>query len=203
MLLRRSIRRITASVETLFYKDVTCVITLVSHSTAAQAQIRAGCIRPEDQGKRRRRLTNFTLSCAPSETWIKCRTNTQFGTAFPEQFHDSISVHLLQHSRQRKLQEDVCFALWRPSCGRRRFTGVIYEALLPGDGDRVLAGNVSFTERYFRRALTAAVDQQQGVHRERPDSQRPSSLPQMWQSTGNVSGGRKSGGTASITWGNS
>lgn len=86
-----------------------------------------------------------------------------FGTAFPEQVHNSISIHLLQHYRQRKLQEDVCFALWRPSRGGRRFTGVIYEAMLPGDGDRVLAGNVSFTEQYFRRALTAAVDQGAGL----------------------------------------
>src|ERR1700733_2858923 len=83
--------------------------------------------------------------------------------ALPEKVHSSIAEHLLRHIRSRKLQEDVCFAFWRPSCGATRLTAVLYQALLPEEGDRILAGNVSFTEQYFRRALTDALRQQAGL----------------------------------------
>jgi ThiF family protein len=83
--------------------------------------------------------------------------------ALPEEVHSSIAEHLLRHIRSRKLQEDVCFAFWRPSCGATRLTAVLYQALLPEEGDRILAGNVSFTEQYFRRALTDALRQQAGL----------------------------------------
>ena len=41
------------------------------------------------------------------------------------------SQHLLQHFRIDKLQEDLCFALWRPSTGKSRYTGIIYKTILP------------------------------------------------------------------------
>ena len=57
----------------------------------------------------------------------------------------SISVqHLLQHYRADKIQEDLCFALWRPSTGRERLTALIDEVILPEDGERLLHGNASF-----------------------------------------------------------
>lgn len=88
---------------------------------------------------------------------------TDRAVAFPQGAHTSIVEHLLRHVRLRKLQEDVCFALWHPSMGETRVTAVVYHALLPGEGDRILAGNVSFTEQYFRRALSEALKQQAGL----------------------------------------
>lgn len=88
---------------------------------------------------------------------------TDRGVVFPERLHIVTAKHLLQHIRQRKLQEDICFALWRPSTGANRLTAVIYDVLLPEAGDRILAGNVSFTEQYFRRVLTVALEQRSGL----------------------------------------
>jgi molybdopterin/thiamine biosynthesis adenylyltransferase len=87
----------------------------------------------------------------------------EYAAAFPQAVHESIASHLLQHIRQRRRQEDLCFALWRPSAGSDRLTSVIYEPILPGDGDRILAGNVNFNEQYFRRALTEALNQKAGL----------------------------------------
>lgn len=86
-----------------------------------------------------------------------------YAAAFPQAVHESITSHLLQHIRQRRRQEDLCFALWRPSVGSDRLTSVIYDPILPGDGDRILAGNVNFNEQYFRRALTEALNQKAGL----------------------------------------
>src|SRR6266852_8127642 len=83
--------------------------------------------------------------------------------AFPEAVHNSIVGHLLQHVRQRRCQEDICFALWRPSKGAERITCIVYREVLPRDGDRILAGNVNFTEQYFRRALTETLEQKAGL----------------------------------------
>ena len=69
----------------------------------------------------------------------------------------SISVqHLLQHYRADKIQEDLCFALWRPSTGRERLTALIDEVILPEDGERLLHGNASFQPSYLARALASA-----------------------------------------------
>ena len=87
----------------------------------------------------------------------------RYAAAFPESLHRPVADHLLQHIRQRKRQEDLCFALWRPSNGTERFSCVICEPILPHDGDRSLMGNVSFTEQYFRRALTDALNQNAGL----------------------------------------
>lgn len=65
-------------------------------------------------------------------------------------------THLLQHYRDGRAQEDLCFALWRPSTGRTRTTALIDEIILPSTGDRRLHGNASFQPSYLLRALHAA-----------------------------------------------
>lgn len=87
----------------------------------------------------------------------------EYAAALPQAVHESIASHLLQHIRQRRRQEDLCFALWRPSAGSERLNSVVYNPILPGDGDRILAGNVNFNEQYFRRALTEALSQKAGL----------------------------------------
>ncbi len=70
---------------------------------------------------------------------------------------DSISNdHLLQHYKRNILQEDLCFALWRPSTGRLRRTALIDEIILPKPDERILHGNASFQPTYVRRAIQLA-----------------------------------------------
>lgn len=71
--------------------------------------------------------------------------------------------HLLQHYRNGVRQEDLCFALWRPSTGHLRRTALIDEILLPKDGERILHGNVSFTPEYAGRAIQQAHERKAGL----------------------------------------
>jgi hypothetical protein len=60
--------------------------------------------------------------------------------------------HLIRHDRQ----EDLCFALWYPSHGARRFSGLIQHLVLPREGEREVHGNAWFSSAYFDRALAMA-----------------------------------------------
>jgi hypothetical protein len=66
--------------------------------------------------------------------------------------HESARRHLLRADGQ----EDLTFALWRPSRGRTRMTALIETLILPRDGDRTVHGNVSFHAAYLQRAMTEA-----------------------------------------------
>lgn len=76
---------------------------------------------------------------------------------------EDASTHLLHHYQEGGLQEDLCFALWRPSTGSYRMTGLIYQILLPEDGERLLHGNASFQPNYMARAIRQAVQDQAGL----------------------------------------
>ena len=71
--------------------------------------------------------------------------------------------HLLQHYQRGKRQEDLCFALWRSSTGLNRKTAIIYEVILPREGERNLTGNASFTHEYAGRAIFEARRQNAGL----------------------------------------
>lgn len=71
--------------------------------------------------------------------------------------------HLLQHYLRGELQEDLCFALWRPSTGASRYTAIIYEIILPEEGDRVLCGDVEFTPQFLSRAINYAIKEKAGL----------------------------------------
>lgn len=71
--------------------------------------------------------------------------------------------HLLQHYRRGEEQEDLCFALWRPSTGLARRTALIDELILPEKGDRLLHGNTSFCPDYLMRALGVARSARAGL----------------------------------------
>ena len=60
---------------------------------------------------------------------------------------------LRRHLDKGLRQEDLTFATWRPSTGRRRTTAVLSGLLLPHEGERILQGNVAFTADYAQRAL--------------------------------------------------
>ena len=76
--------------------------------------------------------------------------------ALTDEAHSLSIEHLLQHYRRDTFQEDLCFALWRPSTGRDRLTALINEVILPQEGDRLLHGNASFTPDYMARSIWLA-----------------------------------------------
>lgn len=73
--------------------------------------------------------------------------------------HEALEKHLNRDDGQ----EDLCFALYRPSTGATRRTAVIDDLVLPRDGERRVRGNVSFTGDYFLRAAFAAADADAGL----------------------------------------
>ena len=70
---------------------------------------------------------------------------------------------LHEHLARADGQEDICFALWRPSRGAGRTTALIGEPILPEDGDRNVHGNASFNGRYLARAAAIAADAGAGL----------------------------------------
>ena len=86
-----------------------------------------------------------------------------YDVAMTRKVSESASAHLLQHYLAGTFQEDLCFALWRPSTGHSRKTGLVYDILLPGDSERELHGNASFQPWYMKRAISEAVQNQAGL----------------------------------------
>ena len=87
----------------------------------------------------------------------------RFEAVLPEAVAEEAKDHLLGPIRGGKLQEDLCFALWCPSTGACRTTGVVTELLLPLPGERNLHGNVSFEPQYLARAARRACQTNTGV----------------------------------------
>ena len=79
-----------------------------------------------------------------------------FEAALVESAHHVACRHLLAHLRRGERQEDLCFALWRPSRGASRTTALISELILPEDGERTLHGGASFTPGYLSRSIRLA-----------------------------------------------
>jgi molybdopterin-synthase adenylyltransferase len=65
----------------------------------------------------------------------------------------STDADLRRHLDKGLRQEDLTFATWRPSTGRRRTTAVLSRLLLPREDERIHQGNVAFTADYVQRAL--------------------------------------------------
>ena len=87
----------------------------------------------------------------------------RFDAVFTEEACSTATNHLLQHYRCGISQEDLCFALWRPSTGQSRRTALIDEIVLPAEDERILHGGVSCQPRYFSRALRTATDKGTGL----------------------------------------
>jgi molybdopterin-synthase adenylyltransferase len=69
--------------------------------------------------------------------------------AMTEALDDQLQAHLDKGPGQ----EDLAFALWRPSWGHTRLTAILQQLVLPEPGDRMLHGNVAFTPDYIQRVL--------------------------------------------------
>lgn len=68
----------------------------------------------------------------------------------------TLDGQLRAHLDKGRRQEDLTFALWRPSKGHSRFTAVLHAIVLPESDDRILQGNVAFTPDYVQRVLDRA-----------------------------------------------
>lgn len=86
-------------------------------------------------------------------------TRASHSVAIPEDVHRPARGHLLRADSQ----EDLCFALWRPSRGRSRTTALIEKLVLPEAGDRNVHGNVSFEPAFLERALSMAAGTGSGL----------------------------------------
>ncbi len=71
----------------------------------------------------------------------------------------SLSSHLTRSDGQ----EDVCFALWRPSTGSRRTTAIVNEPVFPLTGERFVDRTAWFTGDYALRAAQVAAAMGAGV----------------------------------------
>lgn len=87
----------------------------------------------------------------------------RYEAVLPETVHEKACNHLLQHVREGKHQEDLCFALWRPSSGYTRRSAIIFEIIPPLDGERELHGNASFDSAYLARAAKTAREHESGL----------------------------------------
>src|SRR6266702_8630220 len=71
---------------------------------------------------------------------------------------ETLDDQLREHLDKGPDQEDLTFALWRPSWGRTRLTAILQRLILPEPGDRLLHGNVAFTPDYIQRVLQLVDD---------------------------------------------
>jgi molybdopterin-synthase adenylyltransferase len=72
---------------------------------------------------------------------------------------EQLAAHLIRLDGQ----EDLCFALWRPSTGATRTTAIVSEPILPLEGERRVHGNASFFPQYLDRALGIALERRAGL----------------------------------------
>lgn len=83
--------------------------------------------------------------------------------AITERAQAKSSNHLLSFIRRGERQEDLCFALWRPSTGLNRRTAIVYDTVLPEDHERNLHRNASFEPKYLARSLQLAMERNSGL----------------------------------------
>lgn len=80
-----------------------------------------------------------------------------------EEAHRRARDFLLRHFDRGKRQEELCFALWRPSTGAGRVSALVFDLVLPETGDRDLHGNASFDAAYLSRAVRTAWKKRVGL----------------------------------------
>lgn len=83
----------------------------------------------------------------------------QYSIALSERQHKILCSHLIRTDGQ----EDLCFALYRPSVGKSRYSGIIKEVILPLPGERQVHRNVSFNSEYIDRVMDLALEKECGI----------------------------------------
>jgi molybdopterin-synthase adenylyltransferase len=82
-----------------------------------------------------------------------------YSAALTTETNEALVAHLARADRQ----EDLCFALWRPSQGSDRLSALLDAPILPRPGERNVHGNASFEPQYFERALGLALEHNAGL----------------------------------------
>lgn len=116
-----------------------------------------------------------------------------YSVAMSEPICDSLIAHLIREDGQ----EDLCFALYTPSTGASRLTGLVVEVVLPIEGDRNVHGNASFNPEYLDRVTELALQSGLGIifmhshpfpgwqHMSKPDIEAETMLaPRIMAATG-------------------
>ena len=83
----------------------------------------------------------------------------RYSVALAADLNSKAAKHLIRPDGQ----EDLCFALWSPSLGKRRYSALIYKLILPRTGERKVHGNTTFNAAYFQRALGEALKEGAGL----------------------------------------
>jgi hypothetical protein len=83
----------------------------------------------------------------------------KYAVAMPELIGQLLRAHLARGDSQ----EDLCFAVWKPSRGHTRMTALIADVILPEPGDHAVHGNASFHAQYVERAVGAALERGGGI----------------------------------------
>lgn len=84
-------------------------------------------------------------------------------TVFAAAFTNAVDAELQQFLIREDREEDLLFALWTPSRGQARLTGMVHTLVYPREGDRQRHGNVSFNPQYFERACSEAMKAECGI----------------------------------------
>jgi molybdopterin/thiamine biosynthesis adenylyltransferase len=83
----------------------------------------------------------------------------EYCVSIPEELNQQLQDYLIREDGD----EDLIFALWLPSYGALRTTGLVKEIIFPVDGDRQRHGNVSYNPKYFKRVCEKAMKERMGV----------------------------------------
>lgn len=83
--------------------------------------------------------------------------------ALTDRIDQQAQDHLLRHYRRGQRQEDLCLGLWYSSRGSTRLTALLFQLILPEDGEVHLHGNASFEGRYITRGIREAKKRNAGL----------------------------------------
>lgn len=84
---------------------------------------------------------------------------SDFSIAMTDELDLALRTHLIREDGE----EDLAFALYAPSNGHSRITGLLNTIMLPTDGDRQRHGNVSFNRVYVERTCREALSSGLGI----------------------------------------
>lgn len=76
---------------------------------------------------------------------------------------DETHQELFNHLIRTDGQEDLCFATYIPSTGKKRQTGIITKIIFPEENERNIHGNVGFMPNYFERVMQIAHQRKEGI----------------------------------------
>jgi molybdopterin/thiamine biosynthesis adenylyltransferase len=88
------------------------------------------------------------------------REREEFSVAMTAEIDRQLQHHLLRADKQ----EDVAFALYKPSAGQTRFTALLHKVIYPYEHERTLHGaHIDLSLGFFKRVCGMAIHEKSGV----------------------------------------